>query len=252
MSTKAKQGTTEVATTKEQLPAYIKQGMNRGNENVSSEDLQLPRIDVLQALSPQVNKKKDEYIEGAEVGMLFNTLTHELYPGGVHITPVSFVKRYLVWVDRKQDNEGGLRGVFDTAEEAEDFVQSQEDEDKLEIVPTAEHLVLLDDGSEVIVSMAKSKMKVSRKFNSLVRLNGGDRFSRRYLITTVDDKGPKGEFQNIAIANANWPSEEVYLKAEQLYTAISSGAMKQQAASYAGATAEAGTAEDDKDGKQEY
>jgi len=235
------------------LPSYIKQGQNRGNENVSSEDLQLPRIDVLQALSPQINKKKDEYIDGAEVGMLFNTLTHELYPEGVHITPVSFVKRYLVWVDRKQDNEGGLRGVYDTNEEAEIFVQSQEDEDKLEIVPTAEHLVLLDDGSEVIVSMAKSKMKVSRKFNSLVRLNGGDRFSRRYLLTTVDDKGPKGEFQNIAVANANYPTEEVYLKAEQLYEAISSGARKQAPANYDGAVAESGKpVDDEKDGKSEY
>lgn len=221
------------------VPAYIKQGQNRGNENVSKDDLQLPRIDVLQALSPQVNKKKDEYIDGAEVGMLFNTLTRQLYPEGVHVTPVSFVKRYLVWVDRKKDNEGGLRGVFDTEQEAEAFAQEQDDEDKLEVVATAEHLVLLDDGTEAIISMAKSKMKVSRKFNSLVRLNDGDRFSRRYKVTTVDDKGPKGEFQNISISNAGYPSEEVYLQAEQLFTAISSGQMKQKAASYA----ESGAAE---------
>lgn len=225
----------EVKKTTDQMPAYIKQGMNRGNENVSSEDLQLPRIDVLQALSPQINKKKDSYIEGAEVGMLFNTLTGELYPDGVHITPVSFVKRHLVWVDRKLDSEGGLRGVFDTQEEAEAFVQEQPDEDKLEVSPTAEHLVLLDDGTEVIVSMAKSKMKVSRKFNSLVRLNGGDRFSRRYKVTTVDDKSAQGEFQNLSIENDGFPTEDVYFKAEKLHEAISSGAKKQAPASYSDA-----------------
>ena len=220
------------------VPSYIKQGQNRGNENVSNEDLQLPRIDVLQALSPQINKKKDEYIDGAEVGMLFNTLTGELYPEGVSITPISFAKRHLVWVDRKKDSEGGLRGVFDSADEAELFAQSQEDEDKLEIVPTAEHLVLLDDGSEVILSMAKSKMKVSRKFNSLVRLNGGDRFSRRYKITTVDDKSAQGEFQNIAISNDGYPPEEVYFKAEAIYGAISSGTKKQASGNYETASAE--------------
>lgn len=219
------------------VPSYIKQGQGRGNENVASEDLQLPRIDVLQALSPQVNKKKvDDYIDGAEVGMLFNTLTKELYKDGVHVTPVSFVKRYLVWVDRKIDNEGGLRGVFDTETEAEQFVTEQDDEDKLEVVATAEHLVLLDDGSEAIISMAKSKMKVSRKFNSLVRLNGGDRFGRRYKVTTVDDKGPKGEFQNISISNSGFPSEQVYHQAEKLYTAIASGQVKQKAANYSDAT----------------
>ena len=230
---------TEIAKQEAQLPSYIKQGQNRGNENVSNEDLQLPRIDVLQALSPQINKKKDEYIEGAEVGMLFNTLTGELYPDGVGITPVSFVKRHLVWVDRKKDSEGGLRGVFDTADEAERFVEEQSDEDKLEVVPTAEHLVLLDDGTEVILSMAKSKMKVSRKFNSLVRLNAGDRFSRRYLMTTVDDKSSQGEFQNIALNNSGFPSEEVYFKAEALYEAIASGAKKQAGANYDSAESKA-------------
>lgn len=228
----------EVAKNETQLPSYIKQGQNRGNENVSNEDLQLPRIDVLQALSPQINKKKDEYIEGAEQGMLFNTLTGELYPDGVGVTPVTFTKRHLVWVDRKKDSDGGLRGVFDTPEEAEEFIQAQEDEDKLELVPTAEHLVLLDDGTEVILSMAKSKMKVSRKFNSLVRLNGGDRFGRRYKITTVDDSSSQGEFQNIAFANDGFPSEEVYLKAEALYESIQSGATKQATGNYDGASSE--------------
>lgn len=221
----------QVAKTEDQMPSYIKQGQNRGNENVNNDDLQLPRLDVLQALSPQINKKKDEYIEGAEVGMIFNTLTGELYPDGVGFTPVSFVKRFLVWVDRKKDNEGGLRGVFETAEEAELFVQNDPDESKLEIVPTAEHLVLMDNGEEVILSMAKSKVKVSRKFNSLVRLNGGDRFSRRYHMKSVDDKSSQGEFQNVSISNAGFPSEEVYFKAEKLYEAIQRGA-KQATGNY--------------------
>lgn len=230
----------EVTKTQDQMPSYIKQGQSRGNENVNNDDLQLPRIDVLQALSPQINKKKDEYIEGAEVGMLFNTLTGELYPEGVSFTPVSFVKRHLVWVDRKKDSDGGLRGMFESEAEAEAFIQGQDDEDKLEVVATAEHLIVLDDGEEVILSMAKSKMKVSRKFNSLVRLNGGDRFGRRYIMTSADDKSSQGEFQNIKIDNDGFPTEEVYLKAEALYEAIAGGT-KQATGNYeseSGASAE--------------
>ena len=220
-----------IKTKEDQLPAYIKQGQNRGNENVTNEDLQLPRIDVLQALSPQINKKKDDYIDGAEVGMIFNTLTGELYPKGVSFTPISFVKRHLVWVNRKLDNNGGLRGVFDLVEEAEAFAVDQDDASKLEVVATAEHLVLLDNGDEVIISMAKSKIKVSRKFNSLVRLNGGDRFARRYLLTSIDDEGAQGEFQNIKITNDGFPTEKVYVKAEGLYEIIAAGA-KQAGGNY--------------------
>lgn len=222
----------EVVKNEQQLPSYIKTGMSRGNENVTKDDLQLPRIDVLQALSPQINPKKDEFIEGSGVGMLWNTLTKELYPQGLNFTPVAFAKRFLVWVNRKIDNGGGLRGVFDSELDASAFLESQEDANKLEVVPTAEHLVLLDDGSEVILSMAKSKMKVSRKFNSLVRVQGGDRFSRRYHLSTMDDESPKGEFQNFSIKPDGFPSEQVYLKAEKLYGSISSGQVKQATGDY--------------------
>lgn len=221
-----KPSTGEVIQANDQLPSYIKQGAARGNENVSKDDIQLPRIDVLQALSPQVNPKKDTYIEGAEAGMLFNTLTGELHTDAVLFVPVMFTKRYLVWVDRKKDSKGGLRGVFNDFDSAEKFVETAEDKDKLEIVPTAEHLVLLQNGDEVILSMAKSKMKVSRKFNSLVRLNGGDRFSRLYSLSTVADESPKGEFMNFHISTATpcWPREELYRKAEALYDSITRGA----------------------------
>lgn len=212
----------DLKKTEQSLPSYIKQGTNRGNENVTADDIQLPRIDVLQALSPQINEKKDSYIEGAKVGMLFNTLTGELYGEQVAFTPVNFVKRYLVWVDRKKDSNGGLRGVFDVVEDAEEFLKEQEDADKLEIVPTAEHLAIMDDGTEVILSMGKSKMKVSRKFNSLVRLNGGDRFARRYSLTSVDDEGAMGEYQNLSVDYDGYPSEKVYKKAEELYNSTKS------------------------------
>lgn len=226
----------EVAAQAEaQMPSYIQQGSNRGNESVTNDDIQLPRIDVLQALSPQINKKKDSYIEGAEVGMFFNTLTGELYPDGVSFTPVTFEKRFLVWVDREQDNNGGLRGVFDTEIEAEQFVSAAADGNKLEIVPTAEHLVILDNGDQAIISMAKSKMKISRKFNSLVRMQGGDRFARRYSMTSFDDEGPKGEFQNLKIELAKdgqFPSEEVYKLALKTYEAIASGNQKMATGNY--------------------
>lgn len=228
----------EVATKEDQLPSYIKQNSSRGNENVTTDDLQLPRIDVLQALSPQINPKKDEYIEGSASGDIFNTLTGELYKDGLRFTPVTFVKRFLVWVDRKIDSNGGLRGVFDTEDQAEDFIAEQDDASKLEVVATAEHLVLDDEGNELILSMGKSKMKVSRRFNSLIRLAGGDRFSRSYMLTSIGDESPKGEFNNFNITQSGFPSEEVYLKAEKLFEAINSGSVKQKSADYSSESTE--------------
>ncbi len=227
--TVAKKEATEVAV----VPSYIKQGGNRGSENVTNEDLQLPRINVCQDLSPQKDKDEEQYIEGCDVGMLFNTLTGELYPDGVVYTPITFQKRFFVW--RDQDSGGGLQGIFDFNKEQEAQALTAKlngdmEEPEYECVLTHEHLVLLDgSGDEVILSCAKSKLKVSKKFNSLIRLNGGDRFGRNYMLTSVRETNKQNgkKYYNFKVETAlgrfAFPSEEVYTQAEGLYAAITEG-----------------------------
>lgn len=219
----------EIANQQDQMPAYMNQGPARGSENVSTDDIQLPRVDVIQALSPQIKKSDPSYIQGAEQGVFFNTLTSDLYGGEVTFIPVYYRKQWLNWYDRKK-SEGGLAGVFESAAEADAARIAHEDAAKLETVETAEHLVLVitEDGPvEALISMAKSKMKCNRKLNSLIKLNGGDRFSRRYKLTAFEDSGQGGDFWNIQVANDTvepWPNEETYKLAEALYESVASGA----------------------------
>jgi hypothetical protein len=75
--------------------------------------------------------------------------------------------------------------------------------------------------------MAKSKAKVSRKWNSLIRIANGDSFSRAYKISAVADKNKQNQdFFNFSVAPAGFPTEPVYRKAEAMYKAISSGTVK--------------------------
>lgn len=210
----------------DQLPAYIKQGAGRGNENVTSDDIQIPRISVLQALSPQIKKSDPEYIEGAEQGIIFNVLTGELYPDGIQFVPVFFEKDHLVWKTRKSG--GGLIARCASAQEAQALANS---DDTYEYVEAPNHICILlkSDGTpdcEVSIPMPTSKQKVSRRLNSLIRLNQGDRFSRVYKLLAVEDESPSGEYWNLAVENVGFPQEEAYLAAEVLYDSITSGAKK--------------------------
>ena len=56
-----------------------------GLENISQDDLATPRLKVLMQLSPEL-----EDLEGAKAGMIFNTVTNELYDGtkGISVLPV--------------------------------------------------------------------------------------------------------------------------------------------------------------------
>src|SRR5271170_5598922 len=75
-----------------------------GTENVKAKDVLIPRFTILQALSPQVVKKKAEYIEGAEVGDFCNVATGDIYKETATVIPCHFATSYIEWAK----NRGGL------------------------------------------------------------------------------------------------------------------------------------------------
>lgn len=209
----------------EVAPAHIKVGLSRGNENVQMGDLVIPRLEIVQALSPCLKKSEPAYIEDSEQGDLFNSVTRQLYGKHTTICPVVFRKEYLVWKDRAKG--GGFRGAFQSLEEATARIAQEEEPKFFQATETAQHFCLLvdEDGEseEIVLSMAKTKLKVSRSWNALIRINGADRFSRVYNVFTVEDSNDKGEFNNFGVQTLGFAPLEVYRKAESLYNAISAG-----------------------------
>ena len=214
--------------------AHIKHGQNRGSENVSSEDLVIPRLEIVQAMSPHLKEGDPKYNPQARAGMLFNTVTGQLYGKETFIVPVFFQKMWNVWMARKDKDDkplpGGFFGSYQSPEEAADRQKKEGGEEKyIEVIDTPQHLCLLVDAggsgtvSEVMLSMPRTKAKVSRNFNSMIRLAGGDRFSRVYRITTQLQKNPKGDFYNYAISPCGHPVKALYDRAEKLYAVVSSG-----------------------------
>ena len=63
---------------------------------------------ILQALSPEVNKREGKYIENAAAGDITNTVTKELYTEeqGCVVIPVAYKRMFLEWQPR--ESGGGL------------------------------------------------------------------------------------------------------------------------------------------------
>lgn len=234
-----------MAAVTDERPDWVDEDSARGSEDVSIDDVVLPRIDVLQDLSPQLKANKPEYIEDSAPGMLFNVVTKQLYGSSVVFVPVYFNKVYIIWKDR--NSGGGLRGIFDTEEEAVAAKVALDDGAMCDIVDTAQHYGLLvgeNSIEQVVFAMSKSKMKVSRQLNTLVRVAGGDRFSRAYKVEAIEDSGPKGEFWNVRLTQMGYVSKDVYDAAEEMYEAIKSG---QRSVNYSDPDAESESA-----GESEY
>ena len=221
----------EVVVTNE-LPEWLQgKGAARGAENVTTDDMIIPRIELVQALSPARKKSDAAYIEGAEEGMLFNNVTRQLYGEAVTVIPVYYTKQYLVWKDRKQGGGGsnGFRGAFASKGLADDAIAAL-GEEGLEAVDTAQHFVLVNYGGEwqeAVISMAKSKMKVSKRWNSLMRLTNTDSFARAYKLSATTETNARNEsYFNFNINPLGFVSKDIYDRAEKLYETIRQGGVK--------------------------
>ena len=75
-----------------------------GLENITTEDMQIPFIRIIQALSPQLQKDDPLYIKGAEQGDIFNTVTHQVWKAeeGIVVVPCYFEQKLLEFVPRSQ------------------------------------------------------------------------------------------------------------------------------------------------------
>lgn len=222
----------EVATqdsgTEIALPDFLQgaKGGDRGREEVQSNDLVIPRLEIIQSLSPARDKKDPNYITGAEEAMIYNNVTRELLGESVEVIPVFYHKEYNIWKDRKAG--GGFKGSFKTQVEAEVALNALPDGTSCEVLDTPTFFCLLvgENGSlsEVVISMTKSKAKVSRKWNSLIRLANLDSFAKSYILSTVQDQNNAGEsYYNWSVAPKGYVTQEQYKSAVELYTVIKAG-----------------------------
>ena len=142
--------------------------LNSAGEGIDydTNELQIPFIRAIQALSPQIKKNDPQFIEGASQGDLFNTVTGEFWDGeeGIVVIPCYQETKYLEFVPR--DQGGGFVGEI----EVDSPVLSQTTRDRsVEILPNGNQLVksdqhycmvLNDDGSAqpAIIDMKSSAL----------------------------------------------------------------------------------------------
>lgn len=206
------------------LPAFLQEQTGRGNENVG-DNLEIPRIKLLQKMNDEVDKNHDKYIEGAEVGDFLNVLTGQLLKE-VYVISVNFNVEFVIW--RKREHGGGKQGTFSTRQEANEWLAEQgtAEADKFDVSENHQHLLLIYDqetgqlaSTPAIMDFSGSKLRVSKNWNSKIIEKGGDRFSTIWRFKPVPMSNDKGSWINISAEYVGFvASEEDYKRAEELYT----------------------------------
>ena len=181
---------------------------NGGAQNIEQEDLALPFLKVLGQLSPEINKKNGRYVEGAEPGMILNSVTKKLYDGdkGIDVIPCAYERKYLEWKPRELG--GGLVGMHSIDDPI--VRTTKRDQMNKDILPngnylenTASHFVVTtgEDAGTGLISMTRTQLKVSRTWNSMmmsIKLQGKNglftppTFSHIYNLKSVQMTNDKG------------------------------------------------------------
>lgn len=201
-----------------------------GFEGADKDSFAIPFLAILQKMSPQVDEGDGAYIEGAKAGMIFNTVTQELYDGktGVEVIPCKPHRSFIEWVPRDGGGGGGFVGQYSVDEGLELLtrtVKNEKGQDMLEngnyIADTREHYVLIvnEDGTTqpALISMTSTQIKKSKQWMyrmNNVRIMVKDQrivppsFALRWRMTTVPESNDKGSWSGWKIALAGETAEE--------------------------------------------
>lgn len=205
-----------------QLPAHMVDAGGLGNEGVETQDLAIPRLNLLQQLSPQLNKTKAEFVAGAEAGMFINSVTNELFE---FVYVINLFYRRTIATFKKREAGGGFGGNYSTMSEAKAaLIAKGESPELYDFVETANHYCLLLDEegkprTPVILSMSNSKLRVSNQWNSQIMLRGDTipRFSSVWKLTAVGQSNTKGSWHNIHVDYVGYAPESLFNEAKDLY-----------------------------------
>jgi hypothetical protein len=180
----------------------------QGIANIKQEDLALPFLKVLGQLSPEVNTRDAKHVEGAQPGMIVNSVTNELYDGtkGVEVLPVYYKRQYIEWQDRGE-SKGAPVNIYDAGDDIPQTTRDKSNKDRLAngnyLENTVSHFVVLlgKTPTTALISMKATQLKISRKWNSMmmgIKMQGKNglftppTYSHIYKLKTVQQSNDKG------------------------------------------------------------
>ena len=159
-----------------------------GLENMDQDDLALPFLKLLQNSSDETKKKHSSYVEGAEPGMFYNTVTKKLYDGakGIEVIPCFYKLTFPEWAPFER-REGRPVSPDRGADVLSQTKKDASGKDVLTngniIIKTANHfiIILTESGiDKALVAMKSTQLKVSRGWNSMMK--------------SINEKGKNGTF----------------------------------------------------------
>lgn len=220
----------------------LEQDAGVGFDGMTQDDYALPFLRLLTNTSPEVGE-----IDGALPGMIFNSVTGELYDGkkGIAVIPCAYLRQYIEWAPRGQGSGAPIHIYPATSDIlSKTHKEPGDNKDYLDngnyIENTANYYVMVIGASgfpePALITMKSTQLKKSRKWNSMmqsVKMPGKSglftppMYSQMYLLTTTAESNDKGKWFGWEVARTGpVESSPVYAAAKKFAQSIGAGDVK--------------------------
>jgi hypothetical protein len=227
---------TAAITKREEVPEFMRDvDPSLGLEEMDRGDIVLPRLAIAQTLSPALKKSGPRYIPGLEEGMLYNTVTREIYGTNVKVVPIIFTKMRIYFKDIKDgggiicQSLNGIDGghlcpagcagcehsqwINNEAPDCNDF------KNYACVLPEYENSI-------VVVSMKSTAIGVAKQWNAMMRMLRKPAFAKTYEIKTVEETKGNNTYQQWHVTQLNYVSQELYDAATGFYEQLKAHGVK--------------------------
>lgn len=183
-------------------------------ENITTKDLRLPRIALLQSKSPQVEQQEDKY----KAGMLIDTLTQEAFTKPLKFVPAFIFKNVIKWKPRSEGGGIVYKTLDITGDVLKDIQWNGSDKPKADLYINA---VCLVQGYDVpfIVSFCKTSLKAGQDLATLAQLSGCA-WKFTYELDSVKVAGTQGTYYVLRVRRSVLSNPEEFSNAAALFEQV--------------------------------
>jgi hypothetical protein len=239
--------TTEVAVKEQTLPALTKEelAMGTGQENVSIDDLILPKLQISASKSRYMKEGSEAYIDGLKEGYIFNNFTEQIHGKEVFIIPIKSVGKNRVLftpsfgVECKSDNaiDGG-HITPEGCDKCEFSKWGSAPEGSGSACTLFENFVVdivNGDGRPqmVLVSFKKKAIEAYKKLQTLIGMRRDPetdadlpQYRGKYRLAVGKAQGVKGEYDLWSIKNAGFVEGADYEKVKKDFFRLKTAGVK--------------------------
>ncbi len=236
------------------LPAFMRQDADVGKENIGSQDIEIPRLKLMQGLSPELQD-----FDGLKAGFFFHPAAEFIFDAPFRAVPIFMDQRYILW--RPRDAGGGILaraddGIHWSPSSGEFTVQLDKKDGgntvTWKMAPTVQQSGLANWGTmnatdpnsppaatlmynfllafpdepdlmPAVLSFQRSSIKMGRRFNTKLKTVRAPIFGTVWQFGSVQDSNSRGQdFFNVDVRSAGLVEDEaLYQQYRAMYETFS-------------------------------